>query len=59
MHDQIIMARAYATIAKAKNENSLYDSLINHSRESQLAIGEATSDAELPIRLVRSSFCYF
>ncbi|KAM3220568.1 putative galacturonosyltransferase 3 [Capsicum annuum] len=47
MRDQIIMARAYATIAKAKNEDSLYDSLINHSRENQLAIGEATSDAEL------------
>lgn len=47
MRDQIIMARAYATIAKAKNEDSLYDSLINHSRESQLAIGEATSDSEL------------
>ncbi|KAJ8572107.1 hypothetical protein K7X08_008618 [Anisodus acutangulus] len=47
MRDQIIMAKAYATIAKAKNEDSLYDSLIKHSRESQLAIGEATSDAEL------------
>ncbi|CAN4112626.1 unnamed protein product [Withania somnifera] len=47
MRDQIIMARAYATIAKAKNEGSLYDSLINHSRESQLVIGEATLDAEL------------
>ncbi|XP_009623514.1 probable galacturonosyltransferase 3 isoform X1 [Nicotiana tomentosiformis] len=47
MRDQIIMARAYATIAKAKNEDALYDSLIQHSRVNQLAIGEATSDAEL------------
>lgn len=47
MRDQIIMARAYATIAKAKNETVLYDSLIKHSRESQFAIGEATSDVEL------------
>ncbi|KAL3624335.1 putative galacturonosyltransferase 3 [Castilleja foliolosa] len=47
MRDQIIMAKAYATIAKAKNETVLYDSLIQHSRESQLAIGEATTDAEL------------
>ncbi|KAL3514935.1 hypothetical protein ACH5RR_021837 [Cinchona calisaya] len=47
IRDQIIMARAYATIAKAKNETVLYDSLIKHSRESQFAIGEATSDIEL------------
>lgn len=47
MYDQIIMAKAYANIAKAKNEIVLYDSLLKHSRESQLAIGEATSDAEL------------
>lgn len=58
MRDQIIMARAYATIAKVKNEDSLYDSLINHSRESQLAIGEATADSELQPRLVLSSFGY-
>ena len=50
MRDQIIMARAYATIAKAKNEMVLYDSLIKHSRESQFAIGEATSDVELQPR---------
>ncbi|KAK4437553.1 putative galacturonosyltransferase 3 [Sesamum alatum] len=47
MRDQIIMARAYAAIAKSKNESVLYDSLIKHSRESQLAIGEAITDAEL------------
>lgn len=47
MHDQIIMAKAYASIAKSKNESGLYDSLIKHSRRSQHAIGEANSDAEL------------
>ncbi|KAG9144779.1 hypothetical protein Leryth_017256 [Lithospermum erythrorhizon] len=50
MDDQIIMAKAYSTIAKAKNDNALYNSLMEHSRESQLAIGDATSDAELPPR---------
>ncbi|GFY89749.1 galacturonosyltransferase 3 [Actinidia rufa] len=47
MRDQIIMAKAYASIAKAKNENGLYDSLMKHCRENQHAIGEARSDAEL------------
>lgn len=50
MRDQMIMAKAYATIAKAKNETVLYNSLMKHSRESQLAIGEATTDAELDSR---------
>lgn len=53
IRDQIIMAKAYATIAKAKNETVLYNSLIKQSRESQLAIGDATNDAELLPR-----FCY-
>lgn len=47
IRDQIIMAKAYATIAMAKNETVLYNSLIEQSRESQLAIGEATNDVEL------------
>lgn len=50
MRDQIIMAKAYAKIAKAKNYDSLYDSLLEHSRKSQYAIGEANSDAELQPR---------
>ncbi|KAF2302481.1 hypothetical protein GH714_036529 [Hevea brasiliensis] len=55
MRDQIIMAKAYANIAKSDNETGLYDSLMEHSRESQHAIGEATSDAELqPSALVRA-----
>ncbi|XP_019167038.1 PREDICTED: probable galacturonosyltransferase 3 isoform X1 [Ipomoea nil] len=47
MRDQIIMARAYATIAKAKNDSTLYNSLMKQSRESQMAMGDASSDAEL------------
>ncbi|EEF28486.1 Glycosyltransferase QUASIMODO1, putative [Ricinus communis] len=47
MRDQIIMAKAYANIAKSNNKTSLYDSLMKHFRESKRAIGEATSDAEL------------
>ncbi|KAM5562765.1 putative galacturonosyltransferase 3 [Rosa sericea] len=48
MRDQIIMAIAYANIAKSKNESVLYKSLMKHSKLSQNAIGEAHSDAELP-----------
>nr|GMD39020.1 probable galacturonosyltransferase 3 isoform X1 [Ipomoea batatas] len=51
MRDQIIMARAYATIAKAKNDSTLYNSLMKQSRESQIAMGDASSDAELQPRL--------
>ncbi|KAK4477808.1 hypothetical protein RD792_017070 [Penstemon davidsonii] len=40
-------ANAYAiTLARANNETMLYDSLMKHYRKSQLAIGEATTDAE-------------
>lgn len=47
MRDQIIMAKAYTNIAMAENKTILYNALIKQSRESQLAIGEASSDAEL------------
>ncbi|KAK1437831.1 hypothetical protein QVD17_03631 [Tagetes erecta] len=47
MRDQIIMAKAYASIAKAKNETGIYDSLIQHSKRNQQAIEKATSDSEL------------
>ncbi|KAF9594662.1 hypothetical protein IFM89_034345 [Coptis chinensis] len=47
MRDQIIMAKAYGSIVKMKNEIGLYDSLVKHIKESQHAIGEASSDAEL------------
>lgn len=59
MRDQIIMAKAYASIAKAKNESGLFDSLIKHSRKSQLAIGEANSDAELQPRYYQIMFLLF
>nr|KYP44463.1 Glycosyltransferase QUASIMODO1 [Cajanus cajan] len=47
MRDQIIMAKAYANIAKSKNKTVLYEALVKHSRDSQQAIGEASSDIEL------------
>ncbi|KAJ0428519.1 putative polygalacturonate 4-alpha-galacturonosyltransferase [Helianthus annuus] len=47
MRDQIIMAKAYASIAKAKNETVIYDSLMKHSKRSQQAIEKATFDSEL------------
>lgn len=47
MRDQIIMAKAYATIAKSKNDSILYNSLVKHARESQRVIGAASSDADL------------
>ncbi|KAF8406709.1 hypothetical protein HHK36_008801 [Tetracentron sinense] len=47
MLDQIIMAKAYGSIARSKNKLGLYDSLMKHVKESQHAIGEAGSDAEL------------
>ncbi|XP_004501287.1 probable galacturonosyltransferase 3 isoform X2 [Cicer arietinum] len=49
MRDQIIMAKAYTNIAKSKNKTVLYKALVQHSRDSQLAIGDANSDAELQI----------
>lgn len=55
MRDQIIMAKAYANIAKSKNKTLLYNALVKHYRESQLAIGEASSDAELHPRYLTFS----
>lgn len=59
MRDQIIMAKAYTNIAKSKNRTDLYNALVKHSRESQLAIGEASSDAELRPRYLMQSFVLF
>ncbi|KAL8267434.1 hypothetical protein R6Q59_004778 [Mikania micrantha] len=47
MRDQIIMAKAYASIAKAKNETRIYESLVKHAKRSQQAIEKATFDSEL------------
>ncbi|KAF3789086.1 putative galacturonosyltransferase 3 [Nymphaea thermarum] len=47
MKDQVIMAKAYASIARAKKENTLYDSLMTCIKKNRNALGEALSDAEL------------
>ncbi|KAJ0113330.1 hypothetical protein Patl1_03182 [Pistacia atlantica] len=47
LRDQISLAKAYAQVAKSKNESSLYSSIMKQCIESQRAIGEANSDAEL------------
>ncbi|XP_062081537.1 probable galacturonosyltransferase 3 [Humulus lupulus] len=47
MRDQIIMAKAYANIAKANNDTSTFDALMAQCKRSHRAIGEASSDAEL------------
>ncbi|CAJ1972936.1 unnamed protein product [Sphenostylis stenocarpa] len=49
MRDQIIMAKAYANIAKSKNKTILYEALVKHSSDSQQAIGRARSDTELQL----------
>lgn len=50
MKDQVIMAKVYASMARSKKEFNLYDSLMKCIKESQLAIGDANSDNELPRR---------
>ncbi|XP_022149072.1 polygalacturonate 4-alpha-galacturonosyltransferase-like [Momordica charantia] len=47
MRDQMIMARAYLGIAKMKNKLDLYHELQTHLKESQRALGEASTDADL------------
>ncbi|KAL2330420.1 hypothetical protein Fmac_018001 [Flemingia macrophylla] len=47
MRDQIIMARVYLSIAKMKNKLQLYEELQSQLKESQRALGEAASDADL------------
>ncbi|KAK1273374.1 putative galacturonosyltransferase 3 [Acorus gramineus] len=47
MKDQIILAKVYASIALSKNQNDIYGSLRKQIKESQHAIGEGNSDAEL------------
>ncbi|CAN6463982.1 unnamed protein product [Victoria cruziana] len=47
MKDQVIMAKAYASVARAKKENTLYNSLKICIKKNQNALGEALSDAEL------------
>ncbi|KAK6918455.1 Glycosyl transferase, family 8 [Dillenia turbinata] len=47
MRDQIIMVRVYLSIAKIKNKLDLHQELQIRLKESQRALGEATSDADL------------
>ncbi|KAL8160128.1 hypothetical protein V2J09_001665 [Rumex salicifolius] len=47
MRDQIIMAKVYLSIAKTKNKLDLFIELQNQLKESQRALGEARSDADL------------
>ncbi|THG05329.1 hypothetical protein TEA_003002 [Camellia sinensis var. sinensis] len=48
MQDQIIMARVYISIANMKNKYDLAQELQNRLKESQRALGEVTTDADLP-----------
>ena len=50
MRDQIIMARVYISIANMKNKYDLAQELQNRLKESQRALGEVTTDADLPRR---------
>ncbi|GAB2290886.1 Polygalacturonate 4-alpha-galacturonosyltransferase [Dionaea muscipula] len=47
IRDQIIMARVYLSISKMKNKLDLFQELQNKLKESQRALGDATSDADL------------
>jgi len=47
IRDQMIMARVYSVIAKSKNKLDLYQELLVRLKESQRALGEANSDADL------------
>lgn len=51
MRDQIIMARVYLSIANVKNKLELYHELQSRLKESQRALGDAISDADLRHRL--------
>ncbi|KAK4269683.1 hypothetical protein QN277_022809 [Acacia crassicarpa] len=47
IRDQMIMAKAYLSIARLKNNQELYRELQSQLKDSQRALGEATSDADL------------
>lgn len=56
MRDQILMARVFLSIAKMKNKLQLYQELQSRIKESQRALGEATSDADLHNRYEAMSY---
>ena len=47
MRDQTIMARVYLSIAKMKNKLEMFQELQSRIKESQRALGDATSDSDL------------
>lgn len=47
IRDQVIMARVYASLATMKNKSQLAHELQNQIKESQRALGDATSDSDL------------
>ncbi|KAE8691480.1 Polygalacturonate 4-alpha-galacturonosyltransferase [Hibiscus syriacus] len=47
MRDQVIMAKAYANIARSKNQNDLYHSLLKHVGQSLRVIGDSNSDSDI------------
>lgn len=50
IRDQMIMAKVYLSIAKMKNNQELYRELQSQLKDSQHALGETTSDANLHSR---------
>ncbi|XP_078441688.1 polygalacturonate 4-alpha-galacturonosyltransferase-like isoform X2 [Wolffia australiana] len=47
MREQIIMARVYIIIAKSSNKIDLFQDLLHRIKESQRALGDASSDLDL------------
>ncbi|CAN6481033.1 unnamed protein product [Victoria cruziana] len=47
IRDQIVMAEVYAGIARSKNRLDLYEELMLRLKESQRALGETSTDADL------------
>lgn len=47
MRDQMIMARVYAILAKSRNKLDLFQELTARLKESQRALGDTSSDADL------------
>eukprot|EP00249_Psilotum_nudum_P009832 c22179_g1_i1 orf=3-1115(-) len=48
MHDQLIMAKVYASMANSRNNANLLQDLRLRIKESQRSLGEANVDADLP-----------
>ena len=57
MRDQMIMARVYISLATMKDKPDLGRELQNRLKESQRALGEATTDSDLHHRYFVLSCC--